>query len=457
MRPIPTTLLSTAAWLALLSGVETARAAAPPEAAHDGASQGAHRGTTDRLEASASAPEDAELARQARLSTILRLVRARNPEVAESQARVRAAAERRRVSARLPDPELKYEHWGVPLRRPLSLGSAEMVMVGVRQAFPPWGVRAAEAQAAEQDVAAARSEEQRRLQELVAEARRAFAHYYRADQETLVHRDHVALTAQLVELARLHYQTGRGSQQDVLRLSLELSRLHGDLATLEQERRASGALLNGLMGRPTGSALGPAAEPEIPDQAPDLTVLESALDARRPEIAAAERAIDRSQAVIDRARREARLPSVMVGLDYQHMPGGETRHGYGAMVSLSLPWLTGRRSGEVAAAEESLRADQRALEAARIAARYELHQAAALVEGARQSLSIIDRDLLPQAHRAFEAARAGYGTGSGDAFVLLDSLRSYLQIRIERVRSVARLETSLADLARAAGAEGGER
>jgi outer membrane protein TolC len=83
--------------------------------------------------------------------------------------------------------------------------------------------------------------------------------------------------------------------------------------------------------------------------------------------------------------------------------------------------------------------------------RYELRDAAARVESARESFSIIDQDLLVQARRNFEATQSAYSAGQGDAIGLIDALRSYLQVRIERVRALAELASSEADLQRAAG------
>jgi outer membrane protein TolC len=79
------------------------------------------------------------------------------------------------------------------------------------------------------------------------------------------------------------------------------------------------------------------------------------------------------------------------------------------------------------------------------------------VNSARQSFSIIDQDLLAQAQRSLEATQAAYAAGQGDALGLLDALRSYLQVRIERVRALAELASSQADLERAAGTLAEER
>jgi outer membrane protein TolC len=130
------------------------------------------------------------------------------------------------------------------------------------------------------------------------------------------------------------------------------------------------------------------------------------------------------------------------------------------MVAINLPWLSGRRRDEIREGEQTVQAEQQALASARNAVRYELRDAAARVESARQSFTIVDQHLLAQAKRSLDATQAAYAAGQGDAIGLLDALRSYLQVRIERVRALAELAASQADLERAAGTlavEGGRQ
>jgi outer membrane protein TolC len=403
---------------------------------------------------------EAELARTTRVQTLVRVALERNRDLAESRARALAAEARGRAASRLPDPELKYEQWAVPLAHPASLDRADTLMIGLRQSFPAWGSLEARGRAAREESASARDGERARQQDVAAQVRRTYAGYYRADQELRLHREHVGLTSRVLELARINQRTGHGSMQDVLRLQLELTRLHTDVARIERDERSSRALLNALMDRPIDAPLGPPEALEVPADG-DRDKLEKDLEARRPELASAARAVRRSEATLDEVTRAARIPSVMVGLDYWYMPmGTEVRHAYGAMVSLNLPWLAGRRGDERRAAEATVRAEQHALESARNAVRYELTDAAARLESARQSFAIVDQELLAQARRSLETTQAAYAGGQGDAIALIDALRSYLQVRIERIRALADLASSQADLERAAGvlaAEGAAR
>jgi outer membrane protein TolC len=405
--------------------------------------------------ADASTAVDRELATTARLPTILRVIGERNPDLREVADRADAAEARTGAAGRLPDPELKGELWGVPLTHPVGFDQAQTIMIGLRQSFPAWGSLDARERAAREDALTAHDTAEARRQDIAAQARRAYAAYARADREYRVHLEHVGLTSRVVEIARSLYQVGHGSQQDLLHAQAELSRLHVDVAGIEQQRRSAQALLNALMDREPDAALGPVPELSTTDELATATTGPSdddrQLDQRRPELKAAARAIKRSEATLDAAKREANLPTLMVGADYWYMPTLTTRHAYGAMVSMSLPWLNPRHRDEVKAAERNKAADQSALRAQRAAARFQLRDADAKLKAARETLALLHDRVLADARRSFEAAQAAFRSGQGSVTPVLDGARNYLQVRIDEIRAMADLDTSQADYARAAG------
>lgn len=397
---------------------------------------------------------DVRLAREADPEVIFRIALERNPDLREERARVTASRARVRQASRLPDPRLKYEQWGVPLRQPLALGMSDTIMLGVSQTFPALGSRDGQRLIAEADREMAAANELSRRRDLRAQVRRAFADYYRANRQVSLHREHVALTAELVEIARAAYRSGQRAQQDVLRLSLELSRMHSDVAHLAQEEISARALLNALMARPIDAPLGPPAEIALPaPPAAGAASSESAdLESRRPEMTVAQAATRRSDAAVEVARAEARWPSLTVGADYWYMPLMPDPHGYGLVLSMSLPWLNPGRRDAIEAAQQAALAERHALESVRTTLRYEIADARAKHRAAEALFAIVDRDLLPQARRNYDAARAGYAAGQSDAIALLDALRSYLDVRLDRVRALVHLEMTAAELERVAGA-----
>jgi outer membrane protein TolC len=134
-----------------------------------------------------------------------------------------------------------------------------------------------------------------------------------------------------------------------------------------------------------------------------------------------------------------------------YMPLMEDPHAYGVMLMLNIPWLSPARADAVRAAEATLVADRHALTSVRNVIRYEVRDARARHTAARSTLAILDADLMPQAKRNFDAAYATYAAGQGDAIGLVDALRSYLDVRLDRIRALVHLTNTAADLARATG------
>jgi outer membrane protein TolC len=390
------------------------------------------------------------LAREARLEPILRLVLARNPELDEIRARTRSVRESSAAVSRLPDPEVEYRLWAQPIRRPLALGSAQMHMVGIRQAFPAPGTLGARSEALSAEASVLSQTRRAREQALIAQTRRAFADYYLADREHRIHLAHVALAEQALTTARAIYAGAGGSQEDVVRAMVETSRMHNDVATVDAERNTARALLNTLMARPVDAPLGPPAALERKVTTTRAAGLEREL-AGRPDVLAALERTKVSERELDAARASRAYPSFMVGVEYMFMPPMAEPHNYGVSLSMSLPWLNPGYGEQVRAAEAQVSADRNALSAARLTARYELYEARERLAAARESLAIIERDLLPQAEQSYDLSQAVYRGGRGGSLAMFDALRVLLDVRLERERTLARIATALADLERAAG------
>jgi outer membrane protein, heavy metal efflux system len=396
--------------------------------------------------------DESSLAAAARLEVLERLSLGRNAELAEQRARVDASAARVDAAGRMPEPEIKYEQWGVPLARPWGLGDANAVMVGVRQSIPAPGTLAAEARAAEAEARIAGGALATRRLDVLRDVRRAYLDYLLADREYSVHVNHGDLTQKLDELARANFRAGRAREQDILRLGVELTRVHAALSSLAQRRRADAVMLNTLAGRDPDAPLGPPAAVGAEEVTAPLAELERAA-AARPEVTGAGQAVARAEAQRDGASAAASRPSFMLGLDYMYMPGMMDPHGYGAMVSMSLPWLASGRRAAARAADAQVVAERRGVATVLATVRQQVADAHARYQAARERYLIIDRHLVPQARRALEAAHASYAAGGGDALSLVDALRAYLDVRLDRERVLVELEGSIAELERAVGGE----
>ncbi|MDB4976272.1 MAG: uncharacterized protein JWN48_4613 [Myxococcaceae bacterium] len=406
---------------------------------------------------------DERLQKQARLAWITAYARERSSVLAESTARARSASERASASGRLPDLELKYEQWAVPLSRPYDLRQANPLMFGLRQAFPAPGTRQARARMSAADAEIAQQQRRATERDLIRRIRKAYFEYYAADQVLQLRAQHVVLTEQMLSQLRGSYEAGRGRQQDLLKALVELSRLHNSIAEGQQQRDSSRFLLNALMGRSTDAALGPpeesarvlgsAVQASTAGPVPGLRAqeLERQQGEARPEIAAARSATQRALAAADAAHHAARRPAFMVGADYWVSPSLSAPNAYGAMVSMSLPWLNPEHRAEARAADQTARAERHAADTVQTLASLELHQAVAGFDAARASLAIVEHELLPQAEQGLQAIESAFASGQSDLLSLLEAQRSLFELRLERSRAYARVLSQLADVEFASG------
>lgn len=400
-----------------------------------------------RLVAAASAAEDTLTARADLPSLVARALE-HNPDLTADRERVRATDLKAKAAGGLPDLSLRYQFYNAPFSRPYD---AQMHMVGLEQEFPAFGVRGAREQAGKAEARALEHLRGARAQDVVRELHKAYSELLRARGERRIREEHVQIARRIVELARANYQSGRVSQQDVLRAGVELARLQADFASLDQARASATALVNALVGRAVDAPLGELADLPVPPEVPGTSSLEPRVEAR-PEIASLDSSVARREADLDAARKSGLWPSVMVGLDYVYDPMGEhSQHGFSAMLSVSLPWLNPRHGDEVAAAERAVVADRRAREAALVFARLQLQDALARYRAARETFTLLERDLLPQARQSYEAAETAFASNQGDALGLLDAERSLLQVRVDRERALAQMHSGWADVERAVG------
>lgn len=395
--------------------------------------------------------DDGQLARELRLESLIARALDANPSLRGELSQAQAAQERKNAVGRLPEPELKIETWAVPLLSPLAFDRAFMHMVGVRQTFPAFGSRDAQQRVATEEAGQASDQVEVQKEDLILAVRRAFAGYKRVDKEYHLRLEYLGLALRIVEVTAGAYRAGGSSLADQLRLKVEISRIHGEIAGLEQDKRTAAATINTLIGRAPDAEIGPAFDRDPAVEEPAIAGLDRQLEASRPELRVAEKEIRKNEGLLDSARRQARWPMLMIGVEYMNMPMEVEHHGYGAMVSMGLPWLNPGRSATVRAAEQSRLSAARFLEAAGNQARLELRAAAGRLRAGRYRLVLSDRDLLPQARQSFEVTQAAYSSGAGDLTALLDSFRTFLQVRLDRARAVAEVELAAAELDRAVG------
>ncbi len=384
------------------------------------------------------------------LATLLDIARTRSPELREALSRTRAGLEEVRRAGAFDDPTLRLQTEATPLHQPLAFDRAMDNTLGLAQQIPFPGNLGLRSEAALREAEATHQTYLERERDVAARLKKAYFELFALSRELEIHLEHVKILEGFEKVSDAKFRTGAVSQQDVLKPQVEMVLLHNEVLYVEQRLGTARAAINALLHRPAEAPLGRPGDVEPPRESFDLKEL-TAKALERPEVRAAELRARSTKAAAELARREATLPDFSVGVDYWQIPEGED--GWGGMLSVNLPWFTGKRSAEARKLEHRLRADEIALEGARSRVRFEVRDAFLRVEAARRSLVLFAGELLPKSAQGVEISRSSYENNKASFLDLLDAERSRRDVRLKHAQAAAQYESAVADLERAAGTD----
>ena len=278
---------------------------------------------------------------------------ARRPELRQAEALVAAERERVPQAGAFGDPvlslgiqndgfdgimigKMESSWWQVMITQPISWPGK----LGLRSDAAATGVRLAEASLARARLTAE------------ADARRAYL-------DLLLVRDRLALLTRLEALwrkaeglARSRYETGEGSQSDLLRSQLERNRLKQRRWALQAEERSRVQAVNRLRAHrldepfTTTASIATLPLPVLPSAEAALSDAER----RSPELLGARLQSERAVQQVAVARRD-RYPDLAVTAAI--MPRGGLDPMWAAGLSLTLPIFSGSKQGRVVAESEA--------------------------------------------------------------------------------------------------------
>ena len=385
-----------------------------------------------------AAPPPAEL----RLEDVVREVLAANPAL--ERAATLVAAQRAHVAqvGVLPDPSVTVSWMGNPVPFQVQDNDPSSYRgFNVMQMLPLGGKLASQREVARKDVAVEEVSRTAAQRDLVTATRGAFFDYrYYGLALEITGRNRQRLE-QLAEITEARYRVGKAMQQDVLQARLQISMLLQRTAALEQQRLASVARLNTLMSRPADSPLAPAAPESDPTPLPALESLAPLAEANDPKLAREARMAERESSALALSRKDS-IPDLSVGYMFQQRTGNSTMQG--AQFTVNLPIHRERLRQEVVEGQLRVRAARQGQQARRLEASYELRQAYAAAQTAKQMADLYDQAILPQAELARDSAQASYSVGNVDFLTVLTSYSAIYSYQLDYRRQRADYEIAIA-------------
>lgn len=376
----------------------------------------------------------------------------RNPELVALRQEFEAARQRPGQERFLEAPSFEAQIWQWPFNT-LNPLNTNMYMFTFNQDLPGRGKRALRQAVAEKDAAMASNDVAVRAREVIGRIKRAYADLFVSRKAIEIHLASVGLLRQLADASAARYETGRISQQDVLKAILEVSKLHDDLVMLDERVQMAQAQFNTLLNRSPEAPIGPLGAPFERALLPATDELQRLAIDRQPELRAAQLAIERAEAALAVVTGDYK-PDFFVGGGYMLMP--RDHDAWTATIGVSwpnAPWSRGKldaRKAEATAEIEAARARRRAVENQ---VRLAVQEAYIRVKTAEQRAVLFRTTIVPQSEQTFEVSRVAYETDRIDFQALLDNQRAVLDAELAYYVALSDFEQAMADLERAVGVD----
>jgi outer membrane protein, heavy metal efflux system len=381
-----------------------------------------------------------------------------NPGLGQIKARAEAMAAIPSQAGTLPDPTVNIGLLNVPTSS-FDLQKEDMTMLemGVSQSIPFPGKLALREKIAEQEaLAAADSVDEARLR-LVREIKTGWWRLFYFDRALRLLDESEQFFLQLIDIAQAKYKVGKGTQQDVLLAQLELSKLKDEKLNLISMRHGQEAQFNVLLDR----------TPEVPVHIPEETeiklpvIAETTLQDKalkfRPLFAQHRKMLDAAKSKVDLAKKDF-YPDFTVGAGYavrQNTPTGQSRSDFASVqLSMNVPIYIDRkqakaveqRQGELLEERYSLQDDHHKIQA-------EIAAKAAEYQHAKEKLSLLEHEIIPQAQQTLDSLLAGYQVNQSDFTDLLRTQLSFFQYQTQYWLALTNTQQIMAELSAEVGEE----
>jgi outer membrane protein TolC len=377
-----------------------------------------------------------------------------NPEIEAARQRWRAAQERAPQARTLDDPEFKVELFNYPNR--LNPDASANTIFGLSQRFPFPGKLSLRDGMAVKEAEMAASLLRAKEREVASQVKSAYYEVFLAHKAIEIHHQQTDILKDFFAIANARFRAGKGTQVDVLKSAVELSKLENELPVLEQQKETAKAKLNLLLSRapqsPLGEPVGPI-EPAEPGKRLALEELQQLAVQSRPELRAVDLDIARSRTATALAQKQY-YPDFNVMVERFQNFGA--RDGFGGMVTMSLPfsfWTKPKYDAGVREAAANQDAAKAVYEALKNQVLFEIKDLLAKIEAAEKLITLYRTTVIPQAQQTLESARAGYQVGKTEFLAMLDAQRAIKDFQLDYYRSLTAFEQRRAELERAVGLE----
>jgi outer membrane protein TolC len=385
---------------------------------------------------------------------LLREAEQNNPQIQAVRQRWQAAKQVPSQVSTLPDPQFTVQQVNVGSPRPFAgYTNSDFAYfgLGVSQDFPYPGKLRLKGEIAKRDadVVQQQYESVRRL--ILAGVKSTYFQLSYLSKTLGILESDGELLQQVEKAADARYRSGMGNQHDLLQAQVERTKLLREISMHHLEVAKLEAEIKQLLNRAQSS---PDIEPsELPETPLPYTFEEllSATKAQNPEIAGAEKMVEKQKLQVDLAHKDF-YPDFNVQYMWQRTDPTQFRAYYMLTFGVRVPIYRSRKQRpELAQAEAELTRSRSESEVQSQQVAFEVRSEYETEQKTAELLKIYREGLLPQSRAGFQAGIAAYQNNRQDFQALLASFLDVLHLDEEYWKSIAERETAVARLEQLTG------
>jgi outer membrane protein TolC len=387
------------------------------------------------------------------LDTLIKDARVNNPEILAARKRWEAAIARIPQAKSLDNPTLGVEFEKIP-RGTLKFNRVmpKDRMLSIAQMFPLFGKLSLKGKIAVVESQMFAAEYKNKELEVINEVKNAYYNLYMNYKELELSEQSLIFLQGIAKTAEAKYIVGEISQEEVLKIHLEIAKLNNAIENLRKERKAKETRINFLInGEPESEVAKPQLSEDI-DFDKDLSSLYKFTLENQPELLIFSYAIEKNKFAKSLAKKSF-FPDLMSEITLRGVTSGAVGP-WDLMLAFSVPlWFWTKQRYEVKEAIANLEEAEAAYQAMKNKALWETKDLYTKTEIAKNKIRLYNINLIPILESSIESSLADFRSGKGNFMMLLDTQRMFLETKMDYYKVLAEYNMNLADLERTLGIE----
>lgn len=326
----------------------------------------------------------------------------------------------------------------------------------IKKRFPYPGAMTLKGNIVEKEVQIAKEKYDITLRDIISDIKQTFYEWVFVLEEISITRENLSLLKELESVAAIHFRTGKGGFNDVIKAQIKILKMNDDLKTLQEKGKVIKAKISQHLDLPLNIGFG---KPSITKKAFILLSVEELYKTalkNEQKLKLLQAKVDKSNLAIKLAEKKY-YPDISLGFAYFENRQGnkvgvfKTEETFNERPNIKTDLWFGADDAYIREARLKSQSLLNRYESHKNMIQYKIRKHYFMLDKAKRKIMLYEDSLLSLAQKALEVAVVEYKTGKADFLSLLDAQTTLLEFQLNYQRSLKSYGQSMAMMEQAIG------